>query len=234
MTKTISLAVSDGTTMPAFVAAPDDGVKHPVVIVFQEAFGVNAHIKDVTQRVAALGYVAIAPELFHRTGEHVEIAYNDFAAVAPHREPLTNEALEADARATYEWLQHEPEVNADHIGAVGFCMGGRMSYLANSILPLACAVSFYGAGIAPGLLDRAEKLSGPMLFFWGGLDTHLPLEQRLQLMAALDAAKKIYANVDFSNAGHGFHCDVRESYQPDAARQAWALTVEFFKTYLEK
>ncbi len=220
--------------MSAFVAAPDSGGPHSGVLVFQEAFGVNAHIKDVTARVAKLGYVAIAPEFFHRTGEHVDIPYTDFAAVKPHREPLTDEALEADIRAAYGWLTQNPSVNKERIGAVGFCMGGRAAYYANTFLPLSAAVSFYGANIAPSLSSRASYLNGPLLLFWGGQDQAIPLAQRLAVTAALDTAEKPYVYTMFSKAGHGFHCDVRESYKPDAARQAWALTVEFFKTYLSE
>jgi carboxymethylenebutenolidase len=203
------------------------------VILFQEAFGVNDHIKDVARRLADLGYVTIAPELYHRTGEHVQIAYTDFDSVKPHREVLTDAALEADIRASYAWLTENTHVVKEKIGAIGFCMGGRAAYYANTFLPLSAAVSFYGANIAPSLSDRAQYLNGPLLLFWGGQDQAIPLAQRLAVTAALDTSEKKYVYAMFSKAGHGFHCDARQSYVPDAAKQAWALTAEFLKTNLQ-
>ena len=108
-------------------------------------------------------------------------------------------------------------------------MGGRISFLANASLPLRAAASYYGGGIAPALLDRAANLHAPMLFFWGGLDKHIPAEQRNAVIDAVRSAGKSYANVEFSDADHGFNCDERASYQPRAARQAWALLLEFLK-----
>ena len=109
-------------------------------------------------------------------------------------------------------------------------MGGRVSFIANSTLPLRAAVSFYGGGIAPGLLDRTSKVHGPMLFVWGGLDKHIPAEQRRQVTDALTAHKKIYVNTEFSRADHGFFCDERASYEPHSAREAWTLTLEFLRS----
>jgi len=108
-------------------------------------------------------------------------------------------------------------------------MGGRASFLANSILPLRAAVSFYGGRIAPDLLDRAPFMQGPILLFWGGLDHHITPDLRRAVTDALDASKKTYVNVEFSDADHGFFCDERASYRPQAARQAWSLMLEFLK-----
>jgi carboxymethylenebutenolidase len=109
-------------------------------------------------------------------------------------------------------------------------MGGRVSFLANALLPLRAAASYYGGGIAPALLDRAPSLHAPMLFFWGELDQHIPPEQRSAITSALKAAGKRYVNVEFSHAGHGFNCDERSSFEPRASREAWAMVLEFFKS----
>jgi carboxymethylenebutenolidase len=224
----IELKVDDNTTMQAYVARPASVGPYPGLIVFQEAFGVNSHIRDVTGRFAEQGYMAMAPELFHRTAPRgYEGDYNDFGSVRPHYQAVTNEGAEADVRATYEWLGSNSQVKADEISCVGFCMGGRVSFLTNSVVPLRKAVSFYGGGIAPGLLDRASTLHAPMLLIWGGLDKHIKAEHQKAVADALDAQRKIYVNVVFSNADHGFFCDDRAAYQPIAARQAWALTLEF-------
>jgi carboxymethylenebutenolidase len=217
--------------MDAYVARPSTPGRHPGLMVFQEAFGVNAHIRNVTERLAAQGYVAIAPELFHRTAPAgFEGDYKNFPSIMPHYQALTHETGEADIRAVYDWLGSSPKVRPDQISSVGFCMGGRVSFLANSVLPLRSAVSFYGGGIAQTLLDRASRLHGPTLLIWGGLDTHIPAEQRKAVADALNAHHKTYVNLEFSQADHGFFCDDRAAYEPHAARQAWAVTLEFLRS----
>ena len=227
----IELKVADSTSMPAYVARPAGGGPHPGLMIFQEAFGVNSHIRQVSERFAAHGNVAVAPELFHRPAPPgYEGNYNDFPSVMPHYQAVTNETAEADVRASYEWLHSNSQVKADEISCVGFCMGGRISFLANSVVSLRKAVSFYGGGIAPGLLDRAPNLGAPALLIWGGLDKHITAEHRQAVTDALDGQRKIYVNVVFSNADHAFFCDDRPAYQPIATRQAWALTLEFLRS----
>ena len=216
--------------MAAYVARPSAPGRHPGLIVFQEAFGVNSHIRNVTERFAAQGYVAIAPELFHRTAPAGFAGdYNDFPSLMPHYQAVTNRAGEADIRAVYDWLSSSPNVRADQISSVGFCMGGRISFLANSVVPLRSAVSFYGGGIAPTLLDRTSQLHGGTLLIWGGLDKHISAEHRQAVTNALNSQNKPYVNVEFSQANHAFFCDERCAYEPHAARQAWALTLEFLR-----
>jgi carboxymethylenebutenolidase len=230
VTDKVELGVADGTRMAAYVARPEGGGPHPGLLVFQEAFGVNHHIRNVSERFAAEGYVAIAPELFHRTAPPgFEGSYTDFPAVMPHARAVTTETAEFDIRSAYEWLRSNAQVKADEISSVGFCMGGRASFIANSLVSLRGAVSFYGGGIAPGLLDRVAKLQAPSLFIWGGLDKHITAEHRNAVTEALNAQQKTYVNVEFSRADHGFLCDERASYEPHAARQAWALTLEFLR-----
>lgn len=230
VTERIELAVGDGTKMAAYVARPGDGGPHPGLLVFQEAFGVNHHIRGVTDRFAAQGYVAIAAELFHRTAPPAfEVSYTDFPSVMPHLHAVTTETAEADVRAAYDWLGSNRAVKGDEISCVGFCLGGRVSFIANSTVRLRAAVSFYGGGIAPGLLGRVAKLQAPSLFIWGGMDKHITPEHRRAVTEALSAANKIYVNAEFSRADHGFFCDERAAYEPHAARQAWALTLEFLR-----
>lgn len=228
-TKKVDLSVSDGTTMAAYVAEPGGGDKHPGIIVFQEAFGVNAYIRSITERFAHEGYIAIAPELFHRTAPGFEGSYDDYESIKPHLEALSDTNLEIDASAVYEWLKNNSQVTEDKIFSVGFCMGGRVSYLANSKLSIKAAISFYGGNIAPSLLSCASELHGPMLFFWGGLDQRILPEHRHAVETALDNAKKIYVNVEFSDANHGFFCDARASYSKKASTQAWPMVLQFLK-----
>jgi carboxymethylenebutenolidase len=231
----VDLAVSDGTRMAAYVARPEQAGPHPGLLVFQEAFGVNRHIRNVSERFAAEGYVVIAPELFHRTAPPgFSASYTDFPAAKPHLHAVTTETAEADIRSAHEWLHSNAHARPNEISSVGFCLGGRISFLANSlansVVPLRAAVSFYGGGIAPGLLDRASKLQAPSLLIWGGLDKHITPEHRKAVTEALSAQRKVYVNVEFSRADHGFFCDERASYEPRSARQAWALTLEFLRS----
>jgi carboxymethylenebutenolidase len=217
--------------MNAYVARPANASHAPGILVFQEAFGVNAYIRSVADRFADLGCIAIAPELFHRSGPGFEGSYDDFAAVRPHMEKLSTEGLAADAQAAHAWLANKSDADASRLACIGFCMGGRVSYIANAHVKLAAAISFYGGGIAPDLLALAEKQGAPILMFWGGADTHIPPEQYRPVADALSAAKKEHEQVVFSRAGHGFFCDARASYDEISSRQALALVKEFLGAY---
>lgn len=226
------LPVADGTAMHAYAAQPATQASAPGIILFQEAFGVNGHIRNVADRLAAAGYVVVAPELFHRTAAPgLEIAYNDFPSAMPHFQGITPEGLAHDAQAAYDWLQAQPNVQKDNIAAIGFCLGGRVAFVANAVLPLKAAVSYYGGGLHT-LTDRAKDLHAPHLFFWGGLDQHISKDNIKTIIDAVDAAGKPYINTVISYADHGFHCDERPSYNKDAAAEAWALTLAFFKEKL--
>ncbi|WP_375434047.1 dienelactone hydrolase family protein [uncultured Hymenobacter sp.] len=227
----VVLQATDNTELNAYTAFPTADGLHPGIILLQEAFGVNGHIRSVADRLAAAGYVVIAPELFHRSAAPgLEIPYNDFPSAAPHFQAITPERLTADLQAAYGWLQAQDNVT-DKIGSIGFCLGGRVSFLANAVLPLSAAVSYYGGGTQQ-LKDRAADLHAPHLFFWGGLDQHISKAHITEVTEALDAAGKPYINTVISYADHGFHCDERPSYNADAAAEAWALTLAFFQEKL--
>jgi carboxymethylenebutenolidase len=231
-TQQTEVPVSDGTKMTLHWAGPSDGGAGPGMIVLQEAFGVNSHIRDVVARFAALGFWAAAPELFHRTGPHFEGSYTDFSTAMPHMKAITQATLEADNRATFDWLKSQPKVIPDKIAAIGFCLGGRATFIANAILPLRAAISFYGGGIAPDLLPLANQQHGPILLFWGGLDQHNPTVKTRAVADALTQARKSHVHVEFSDADHGFFCDERKQYNPVAAVEAWALCLAFLKNRL--
>jgi carboxymethylenebutenolidase len=227
--KKISLKVSGTPDMGAHVSMPHGKGPFPAVLVFQEAFGVNGHIRNVTDRIAKEGYVAVAPELFHRTAPPgFECGYTDFEVVKPHFSGITPEGLSADVKAAYDWLQNQPEVVHDKIGTIGFCLGGRVSYVANTILPFKACISYYGAGIPP-LLDKVEQVHAPHLFFWGGLDKHIGQDQIDAVVTALNKAGKPFINTVISYADHGFNCDEKPAYNPQAAKEAWAMSMAFLK-----
>ena len=230
--ETIQLSVADGTVMNAYVSRPERAGKFPAVMVFQEAFGVNHYIRDIADRIAREGYIAIAPELFHRSaGPGYDMGYNDFPKVMPHIQALTPDGMIADATAAFNWLKDQPDVLANKIGCIGFCMGGRVSFLANTALPLAGAISFYGGGMHL-LADRAENLHGPMLLFWGGKDHHIKPEHIQTVIDALKKADKSFVNVEFSMADHGFFCNERAAYHKESSFEAWGMVKEFLKNKL--
>ncbi|HEU4951088.1 MAG TPA: dienelactone hydrolase family protein [Holophagaceae bacterium] len=228
----IELEVADGTRMRAWLARPEGRAKAPGLLVFQEAFGVNEHIQELCEKFAAEGFVALAPELYHRTAPGRTFPYDDMPAVKAQMGLMTLETIEADVKACGAWFAQDRQAGGNGLGAIGYCMGGRMAYLANTMLPLACAASYYG-GMMHTFADRAPKLSGPHLFCWGGLDATLTWEQRPVLVEALRAAKKPFLELVISDAHHGFNCDMRpQVYSGAAARQARALTLAFLHEHL--
>jgi carboxymethylenebutenolidase len=233
----VTLNVSDKTQMRAYVVRPLSIKPAAGLMVFQEAFGVNEHIRDVANRFAREGYFVISPEFFHRTAEGFEGSYTNFSPIKEHIKALTHEGMFADIHAAFDWLFTQGETEKFPIGAVGYCMGGRAAFMAAMSLPIACGVSYYGGSIAPnnlssGLLDRVNDIQAPLLLCWAGLDKHIKPDQTLAVTQALRLANKPFTSIEFSDADHGFFCDARSNYNAAAAKQAWALTLEFLKSYL--
>ena len=216
--------------MPAFVARPDGGPR-PAVLVIQEAFGLNAHIKDVTQRIAAEGYVALAPDLYWRGGKGRSVAYDDLAEAIRIMQTLKDGEIVTDVGNAIAYLEKQPTVRADRIGITGFCMGGRVSYLVACELAdkIKAAAPFYGGGIP---VDRTAKLKAPVLAFFGEKDAFIPLEFVEQLRREAAAQKKLVEIVVYPGADHGFFCNERASYNAKAAADAWQRLKTFFATHL--
>jgi carboxymethylenebutenolidase len=228
----VELKVADGTQMQAFVAMPEP-LPQAGILVFQEAFGVNNHIKNIVRRLAGEGFVAIAPELFHRTlppgGEIPYPTSGDFSAVMPHINAITREGSLTDFQAAYDWLKGQ--IKSENIGCIGFCMGGSASFTANSRLSLKAAVSYYGTRILQNL-DLVSQQKGPLLLVWGGKDKGTPPEKLKELTDSLRAAGKDFINAEFSEAAHAFNCEERPAYHPASAVTAWGMTLAFFQKHL--
>ncbi|HUF84018.1 MAG TPA: dienelactone hydrolase family protein [Acidimicrobiia bacterium] len=234
-TRAVELATADGP-MACYEARPS-GEARGGVIVIQEAFGVNDHIEDVTRRFASAGYHAVAPHLFHRAGGGTA-PYGDFAKVIPLYEGLTDDGIRTDVDAARDHL-HAATLVDDQIGIVGFCFGGRVTFLVALEHALGAAVGFYGGGIVtprfpqfPGLIDRVGELKTPWLGLFGDRDESIPVEDVEKLRGALTNAPVPTEIVRYPDAEHGFHCDVRESYNPDAAKDAWTRTLVWFDQHL--
>jgi carboxymethylenebutenolidase len=227
-----TVQAADGTEIDLYVAIPEGDGNFPALIVIQEAFGVNHHIRNVCERLCKEGYAVASPDLFHRTARRFEGSYTDFPAVMPHYQAITNETLTADLKASYDFLQQQDNVVKDKVGSIGFCLGGRVSFLANAVLPLVAAVSYYG-GALEQLAGEAPNLHADHLFYWGGKDTHITQDKIDTIVDAVKAAGKNYTTVTISYADHGFNCDERASYNPLAAKEAWAHTLAFFENRLK-
>jgi carboxymethylenebutenolidase len=236
MATTTTVSTPDGK-MAIYDAEPD-GTARGAVIVFQEAFGVNSHMEDVTRRFAGEGYRAVAPHLFYRTGDPV-IGYGDYGQIMPHFEALSEKGLLGDIDATLDYLGNA-EFVPSRTGVVGFCMGGAVTFLAAVRRPLGAAVTFYGGGVAQGrfgmppLVEMAPELQAPWLGLYGDRDQSIPVDQVEALRAAVSQAVVPTEVVRYAEAGHGFHCDARPDYVEIAAKDAWRRTLEWFGTYLVK
>ncbi len=234
MPETLSLE-STGGAMKLYEAKPE-GAARGAVIVIQEAFGVNDHIEDVCRRFAAEGYVAVAPHLFHRSGDPI-IPYEDMQSVIPHVMSLNPEDLTADLDATTKHLQ-DAGFGPERTAIVGFCMGGSVVMLAAARTAFGAAVSFYGGGIAQGrfgmppLLDLAPGLKAPWLGLFGDQDATIPVEEVEWLREAAAKADVPTQVIRYPDANHGFHCDARDSYHEASAKQAWKETLAWLEKHL--
>lgn len=230
------------TTMPAYTARPASRATLPAVIVLEEIFGVNSHIRDVTERVARLGYVAIAPDYHYRHARGQELPYDGPSvqkgmALIP---VLKSGELKADLDATVAYLKTRADVDATRLGTIGFCIGGHAAYFAAATEPgVKASVSFYGGGIATfGLGDekptvtRTPNIKGSILCLFGGQDKAIPLAQVDEIRGALAAGHVRHEVVVYDDATHGFFCDQRGSYHPERAREAWAKVTQYFATEL--
>jgi carboxymethylenebutenolidase len=234
-TDTITLETADGP-MACYQALPDGGSATAVVVV-QEAFGVNEHIEDVCRRAADAGHHAVAPHIFHRAGGGTA-PYGDFSKVLPLFEGLTDDGILMDVDAAVAHLD-TAGIAAPSTGIVGFCMGGRVTFLVAAERALGAAVGFYGGGIVTGrfpqfptLVDRAPRLRTPWLGLFGDDDESIPVDDVETLRGALAGAPVPTEIVRYAGAAHGFHCDVRDSYDADAAADGWARTLAWFDRHL--
>ena len=237
-TERVSTPLAGGGKMGGYLARPSKGGPFPAVLVYMEIFGVNSHIRDVTERVAREGYLALAPDYFHRTGPGVEYGYDDagFAGGMKLLGALRADEMIEDAKTSIAWLRKRSDVRGDRIGAMGFCIGGHMTYIMACETDVSAAASFYGGGIAapkgPGGKDapiaRTPKLSGKLLCLFGGKDALIPAPQVDAIRKALADAKKRHEVVVYPEADHGFFCDQRATYHAASAADAWQRVTRLF------
>src|SRR5688572_21785876 len=221
MGKMIELTAADGHKLGAYRADPA-GKPRGALVVIQEIFGVNSHIKSVADGFAADGYLAIAPALFDRVQRGVDIGYTpeDIAKGREIRGKVSNDMALKDTEAAIK-----AAAGAGKVGIVGYCWGGLVTWLAAAKLPgLSAAVPYYGGGI----LDNADlQPKVPLMAHFGDKDQHIPVAGVKQL-----AEKHKQHQIFIYSADHGFNCDQRGSYNAPAAQQARARTLEFLRKHL--
>lgn len=214
------------TGTAAFVAWPANRAAAPAVIVIHEWWGLNGQIRSIARRLAQEGYVAIVPDLYHG-----QVAGDPEYAHELSRGLDEDKAL-GDLDAALGWLRTQSRVDRRRVGVVGFCMGGRLSELMALHSPeLAAAVMFYGRPESDA--DKLATLKVPLQAHFGGEDRGIGADQVAALKAGLAKAGKTGDVYLYAGAGHAFMHEGRSSYHADAARQAWARTLQFFQKYLK-
>jgi carboxymethylenebutenolidase len=222
LSETVKLHAADGFALDAYLARPEGTPKGAIVVV-QEIFGVNHHIRSVADGYAAEGYLAVAPALFDR----YERGFADYDATGMQKAmailPKMNmDWAAADTLAAVEYARDEYKTK---VAVVGFCLGGSVAWMAAARMPVSAAVGYYGGHIAK---SKDAELRAPILLHFGEQDQHIP-------MSDVEAIKQAHPEVPVYtyDADHGFNCDERGSYNAAASKQARERTLAFLKEHLQ-
>ena len=232
---------SGGITIPAYLAHPAAAQGLPLIVVIQEVFGVNAHIRDVTERLACEGYIAIAPHIYHRQAPGFEVGYSraDLALGRDYKNGTQASELLQDIKGAIAYGRHHFGGSAAKVGCIGFCFGGHVAYLAATLPEIAATAAFYGAGIStftpgggPPTLSQTPQIQGTIHAFFGLQDPLIASAEIVQLEAALTQAGIDHCIYRYPQASHGFFCDCRDSYDAAAAADAWQQVKALFRDLL--
>ncbi len=246
VTEWIDIPMGSGRPMEAYLACPEtqpgQDKTWPAVIVLMEIFGVNSWIRDITEHLAREGYVAIAPNYYHRTTSNLELGYTeqDMNIGRRHKEKTTREGVLTDIRAVITMLQERSDVGAsERMGCVGFCFGGHVAYIAAGFDEIAATAAFYPGGVAtmsPGggspTVSHSREIEGEILVLFGEQDPLIPEEDTCIIEQALRDAGVRHEVVRYADTGHGFFCDQRADYNPAASEDAWRRVKELFASSL--
>ncbi|KAA0981596.1 dienelactone hydrolase family protein [Pseudomonas sp. ANT_J28] len=223
-TQWIEIDSADGK-FGAYLAIPHTR-KGPGIVLIQEIFGVNEHIRSVAEQYAADGYLVIAPDLFWRSGERIELTYDE--AGWKRAVELMNATdigkAQTDIELAIDALKAQPGLDGG-IASIGYCFGGLLSYhtAANGLVDV--AIAYYGGGIQ-NQLDRADEIEVPLLMHFGEQDSHIPLEAVEKIAERFDTNDNVEIVV-YPEAEHGFNCSHRDSYNQRAAAEAHGNTLIF-------
>ncbi len=233
----VKIPTSDGS-MPAYRAMPSQGGPFATVLVVQEIFGVHEHIKDVCRRLAKLGYLAVAPELYARQGDVSKLSdINEIRTKVVSK--VSDAQVMADLDATAGWAKDSGFGNIRKLGITGFCWGGRIVWLyAAHSTQLKAGVAWYGRLIGEHSkmqpqhpIDLVGSLKAPVLGLYGGADEGIPLETIEQMKQALKAARNPSEIFVYPDTPHGFHADYRPSYRKEQAQDGWKRLLAWFRQH---
>jgi carboxymethylenebutenolidase len=233
----VKIPVTDGE-IPAYRALPDNGGPFPVILVVQEIFGVHEHIKDICRRLAKLGYLAIAPELYARQGDvskltNIQELFTKVVSKVPDKQVMS------DLDATVAWAKATGKGDVAKLAITGYCWGGRIVWLYSAHNPdLKAGVAWYGrlVGEADELhpkhpIDVVAAIKAPILGLYGEADTGIPVASVEKMRAALKEAGKTAEIVLYPDTPHAFFADYRPSYRKEKAEEGWKLMLDWFKKY---
>jgi carboxymethylenebutenolidase len=220
----VSIPTAD-VAVPAYRAAPAEPGKHPIVLVVQEIFGVHEYIKDVARRLAKLGYLAVAPELYYRQGDVSKL--EGFEAIRPLVAKVPDAQVLSDLDASLAWAEANG-ADGTRVAVTGFCWGGRITWLYAAHQPrVKAGVAWYGrlVGEATPLqprhpVDVAADVKAPVLGLYGADDASIPQDTIERMREALGHASPSRIHV-YPAAGHAFHADYRPNYRKEAAEDGW-------------
>ncbi|MFD4603060.1 dienelactone hydrolase family protein [Streptomyces sp. NPDC058464] len=230
----ITIPTADGT-MRVYEAHPVRPADRAVVVL-PEAFGVNEHIQDIARRHAACGLLALAPDLFHRSGVRT-LRYDQRTEAMSLIGAIGPDAIVTDVEAVLSRLAQQEGIPATRTAVNGLCFGGRAAFTAaTGVSGLGAVVVFYGPGIAVGphaVIDRAGEIDAPVQLHVGSEDPSIPRDQVTAIERALNVVETDYESYVYAGAGHAFACDARpHMYVEDSARTAWQRTRAFLDKHL--
>ena len=229
----------NGNPMDAYIAKPSTEGPYRPVIVVQEIWGVNAYIQSIANKLASAGFYAVAPSLFHREGSGTIGLFEETGLALERLSRLTDEGILEDLHSTQEFINAQNDVVSNQVGVVGFCVGGRIAYLAASNLEsVSAAVDFYGGrcfvpfGNGPSPFEQTAGINAPLLGLFGEDDQNPTIDEVRTMAAELTKHGKNFEFHLYPGANHGFNCEERPAYRRDAALHAWNRTIEWFNQYL--
>ncbi len=225
--------------LKGFLALPPGDKPSPAILIYYEIFGLDEHFKEMARKLAAMGYVALVPDVM---GGKV-FGYDEVQAALPAARAITDGQFVSRIQEAVIFLQNHSQVRPNHTGQIGFCLGGRWAFLAATQLGshIQATVAYYGGGIdsrdpryaaVPSLLPLISGIQSPLLLQYGAQDTAITSDEIGRITTALAGAGKTFGVQVFSGVGHAFANDRRSSYNPTVAADAWNLTLAFFQRHL--